>query len=145
MVEKGCIQRSFLIGVTVLLSFPIISQGSDLDDNLDIRDHAYNALLASKECHKSPNQSITCTYTVDDDLVFSVEGIGEVDAAVTPFSYVASDSRHYARFASRPGCVLIQRKSKKASTFIEAMKDLAYVSLRNGKVYRTWQECSEGQ
>ena len=113
-------------------------------DGQVIQGHAFNALLSSKQCHTSGVQSITCTYVLSDDLDFSVEGVGEVDAAVS-FNYVSPDSRYYARFASRPGCVLIQRKSSKTITPLEAMNDLAYVSLSNGKVYRTWQGCSDGR
>jgi hypothetical protein len=109
-----------------------------------VEGRAYNALLDSKKCKASSAQGITCTYSIGDELDFSIEGIGEFDVAVS-FNYVSADSLYYARFASRPGCVFIQRKLRKSVDLSQAMSDLAYVSPRNGKVYRDWRECKDAQ
>lgn len=136
--------RISLANLFLLLAFQCVLVTANAETDSDIELHAYEALLESKECHTSGVKSIICTYSLKDSLDFSVDGVGEVDAAVT-FHYVSAESRYYARFGSRPGCVLIQRKSTETITPLQAMKDLAYVSLQNGKVYRTWPECKKSE
>jgi hypothetical protein len=97
-------KKRLLIGLAALLSFPAVSGGDELRNDPDIRDQAFSSLLESKRCHTSGVQSITCTYGLEDSLMFTIDGVGEIDAALT-FNYVLPDSRYYARFASRPGCV----------------------------------------
>jgi len=97
----GMNTRQLLLGLIILFFLPSASECREPQETPLIQNHAYNALRTSKQCEVSGSQSITCTYKVENTLVFSIEGIGEVDAAVT-FNLVTSDSLYYARFASRP-------------------------------------------
>lgn len=116
------------------------AQVSGYESPSSSKDYAFNAVRESKECHASL-QSINCTYRLGDHLKFSIDGVGEIDAAVT-FEFVSPESPYHARFAIKSSCVLIQRKLLN-TPYSEAISDMAFVSLRNGKVYRTWPECKE--
>jgi hypothetical protein len=103
----------------------------------------FDATRSGTVCKQNPEGSLHCTYNVGNDLIFSITAVGELDSGI---SFLKSDIKgdYYARFGVKHGCVIIARgesspKSKKSPI------DYAFVSPKNGRVYRTWEECKEAK
>lgn len=104
----------------------------------------YEIVVAGKSCTESSTQSIDCDYKVGSTLEFTIAGIGQPDTGVT-FMKSSFDGDFYASFGIYHGCVIVKR-GQKGVTSQElsgpgSAFDLAFVSPRNGKVYRRWAEC----
>jgi hypothetical protein len=100
---------------------------------------AYEDTLAGKKCAEH-RQQINCEYKVGKDLEFSIDGIGMPDTGITFTRTKGLQGDYYATVGIMHGCIIIKpgAKSKLFGT------DFAFVSPKNGKVYRTWQECQAG-
>jgi hypothetical protein len=84
-----------------------------------------------------------CRYKVGKDLEFTIAGIGQPDTGVT-FVKSSFEGDFYASFGIQHGCVIVKR-GQKAVTSQElsgpdSAFDFAFVSPKNGKVYRRWEE-----
>ena len=95
----------------------------------------YDALLAGKKCQQMFNQLLSCSYKIGDSLFIEIPGIGVPDAAIT-FLKSDADGGYYGKYGLLHGCAIV------SST--KDLADVAFISPRNGKVYRTWQECQGG-
>jgi hypothetical protein len=108
----------------------------------------YDIVLAAKACSSTKvSQSIECNYKVGKDLYFTIAGVGEPDAGVT-FMKSSYDGDFYASFGIMHGCVIVKRGPKVANHEIAgpgSLMDFAFVSPRNGKVYRTWEDCGSSR
>jgi len=100
---------------------------------------AYEDTLSGKKCSEH-RQQWNCVYKVGKDLEFSIDGIGMPDTAITVTRTKGLDGDYYASFGLMHGCMIIKHGSKSKLFFM----DFAFVSPKNGKVYRTWQECQAG-
>lgn len=101
-------------------------------------------------CSQSPagmapdNQpQLNCRYTLGPSLDFEVAGVGQRDAAVT-FYHVDFEGDLYASFGIMHQCVIIKESARSVRRRGGALPDLAFVSVQNGKVFRTWQACAAG-
>ncbi len=90
--------------------------------------------LTSKEC-KSSGNSISCQYKIGKLLHISIDGIGEMDTGVT-FLKSDIDGDFFATYGIRHGCVIIKS--------LQRVEDYAFISPKNGKVYKDWRLCKEG-
>lgn len=104
----------------------------------------YDEVLKGKQCAAHSNsQTLSCQYRVGADLHLSIDGIGQEDTGVT-FVKSNADGDFYATYGVLHGCVVVKRGPK---SYTEApggpgsMSDYAFISPRNGKVYRSWPEC----
>jgi hypothetical protein len=105
----------------------------------------YDAVLAGKRCTENKQQHRLCEYRVGKSLHFSIGAVGEPDAGIT-FFHVDWDGDYYARFGVQHGCVIVQRGAQLMSdSTLSAATDYAFVSPKNGKVYRTWEECRDAR
>ena len=96
----------------------------------------YDLSVRGTSCKESRAAGgIECTYRVGKDLEFSIAGIGDPDAGIV-FVRSNFDGDYYASYGLQHGCVIVRHGSAAPSP-----NDLAFVSPRNGRVYRTWQEC----
>ncbi|MDO8706692.1 MAG: hypothetical protein Q7J84_17280 [Sulfuricaulis sp.] len=98
-------------------------------------DSTYDAVVAGKKCQEGKNQSLSCSYTVGKNLLIEIAGIGSPDAGIA-FLKSDYDGDFYGKYGVLHGCIIIN-----------STKDLfsfAFVSPKNGKIYRTWQECKSG-
>ena len=104
----------------------------------------YEIVVAGKICAEGSTQAIECEYKVGRDLEFAIAGIGQPHTGVT-FTRSSFDGDFYASFGILHGCVIVKR-GKKGVTSREVSGpgsdfDYAFVSPKNGKVYRLWEEC----
>jgi hypothetical protein len=77
-------------------------------------------------------------------LKFTIAGIGQPDTAVT-FMKSSFAGDFYATFGVLHGCVIAKRGTKgvESEDAFESggFADYAFVSPRNGKVYKSWKQC----
>ena len=95
----------------------------------------YDALLAGKTCQQMFNQLLSCSYKIGDSFFIEIPENGAPDAAIT-FLKSDIDGNYYGKFGLLHGCVIVNNS--------KGLADFAFISPRNGKVYRTWQECQGG-
>lgn len=100
----------------------------------------YDLLLQGKKCQEGYAQQIDCDYRIGDDFWLSITGVGVVDAGVT---FMKSDfgGKYYGTYGLQHGCVVVKAKKLDKTT---ALPDFAFVSPRNGKIYKNWQDCKAG-
>jgi len=111
-------------------------------------DSTYNLTLAGKSCKTSDHsQTLSCEYTVGTGLHFTIDGIGDPDTGIT-FMKSSFDGDFYAIYGMLHGCIIVKRGptgySDSAVSGPGSFSDYAFVSPKNGKVYRNWQECKLG-
>ena len=99
----------------------------------------YDEIIKGKSC-KEWNQKINCDYKIRDDFWLSLAGIGNPDTGVT---FMKSDfnGNYYGTYGVMHGCVIVKTGTKNKT---KNPADFAFVSPKNGKVYRDWQTCQTG-
>jgi hypothetical protein len=104
----------------------------------------YDLVLAGKKCKTGTNQTLSCEYTVGTGLKFVITGIGQPDTGVA-FTKSAFDEDFYASYGLLHGCVIVARGTKGVESEDASepggFADYAFVSPRNGKVYKSWEQC----
>jgi hypothetical protein len=98
-------------------------------------DSTYDTVLAGKKCQEDKSQNLSCSYSVGKSLSIEILDIGLPDSSVR-FNKSDFDGDFYGAYGMLHGCIIIKNKKEIFS--------LAFVSPRNGKIYRTWQECKSG-
>ena len=87
---------------------------------------------------------IHCEYKVGAGLHFTIDGVGEKDAGIT-FLRSSFDGDFYATFGVYHGCVIVKRggDAPRYGPLVGpgGPSDIAFVSPKNGKVYRSWTDC----
>lgn len=100
---------------------------------------AVDLVVAGQTCTSSRNQ-IQCDYKIGRSLLVQIVGVGLPEVAIT--TYQADDQGdYYASVGMLHGCVVIKPGQK---TPPEGWTNLAFISPKNGKVYKTWRDCSAG-
>jgi len=98
----------------------------------------YDLVVEGMKCHQTSSGDMECNYHVGKSLHFGIVAPGKPDGSI--YFYSSSfEGDYFAVYGLLHKCVIV-RPGEKNSNFL----DLAFVSSQNGKVYRTWQECSEG-
>ena len=102
----------------------------------------YADVVAGMKCTQSLSGGhLECDYRVGRSLHFAIVAPGKPDSSI--YFYSASvKGDYFAVLGLLHGCVIV-RPGQGASQAHQ--RDLAFVSPRNGKVYRTWQDCGEGK
>ena len=98
-------------------------------------DSTYDAVVAGKKCQEGKNQGLSCSYRVGKSLLIEIAGMGSPDTGIA-FLKSDYDGDFYGKYGVQHGCIIIN-----------STKDLfsfAFVSPKNGKIYKTWQECKNG-
>ena len=96
----------------------------------------YDAVVRGMSCKQQSNGQLDCDYAVGRSLRFTIAGVGQEDGAITFFK-VDFDKDYYATIGALHGCVIV----KPAHPTRETGLHFAFVSPRDGKVYRDWQTC----
>lgn len=109
--------------------------------DLVLAQSAFEAAVRGAACRQNDNGSLNCTYTVGRDLEFSLAAAGEADAGIS-FLRSSIKGDYYARFGVLHGCIIVAQGE---ATTQPAPIDYAYVSPKNGRVYKSWQECQSGK
>ena len=92
-------------------------------------------------CRQNQQSDRECNYRVGRSLHFGIAGVGRKDASI--YFYEASKTGDYfALFGLSDGCVVV--KPGLALPVLQRV-DLTFVSPKNGRVYRTWESCSEAK
>jgi hypothetical protein len=135
-------RKSLQLKSTLLFLFLVISPVFSIAGELS----TYDIVLSGKACKEYPNQEISCDFKVGNDLHFILEGIGSEWTGIT-FMKSDYEGDFYATYGLGHGCVVVKRGKKNwknagcggpGSAF-----DYAFISSKNGKVYRDWEACQE--
>src|SRR5581483_3835984 len=105
----------------------------------------YDAVLARKTCHaRGTEQALSCEYRVGNDLHFSIDGIGDPDTGIT-FLHSSFEGDYFASVGVMHGCVVVKHGKKTLPNPLDVVADFAFVSPKNGKVYRNWKQCQRAE
>jgi hypothetical protein len=108
----------------------------------------FEIVSSGKACRQTPSREFSCEYRVGNDLRFSIDGVGGEWTGIT-FLKSDFDGDFYAKFGLQHGCVIVRRGKKSwkkdAAEGPGSPSDYAFVSPKNGKVYREWGACKEGR
>ncbi|OFV94622.1 MAG: hypothetical protein A3H28_00485 [Acidobacteria bacterium RIFCSPLOWO2_02_FULL_61_28] len=101
----------------------------------------YDDVAAGMRCFQNRQGDLECDYRVGRSLHFGIVAPGKPDASI--YFYAASfEGDYFAVVGISHGCVIVRPGQR--STQARRL-DLAFVSPRNGKVYRTWEDCGAGK
>jgi len=131
LFERGIKMRGLLLASVYFFSFISLSAADTIKKTYDI-------VLAGKSCKETSTQMLNCSFHVGNDLYFTIDGIGAPDTGIT-FMKSSFKGDYYATYGLLHGCVIV-KKGLKYKEF-GAVFDIAFVSPKNGKVYRSWGEC----
>jgi hypothetical protein len=98
----------------------------------------YDAVVAGMNCKQQSRGQLDCMFTVGKSLRFEIVGVGQEDAAIT-FYKVDFDGDYYASVGVMHGCVIVKQAHPAPTTGLH----FAFVSPKNGKVYRDWPTCGK--
>lgn len=98
----------------------------------------YELTLEGKQCKETSNQSLGCEYRIGKTLHIGIDGIGQRETVIT-FMKSDIEGDFYASLGLLHGCIVVKRKF--SDHVGPLLFNLAFISPRTGKVYRTWQEC----
>ena len=135
MLRKHFASRIIAAAMLCIISGPTLAGGRS----------SYDLVLEGRKCETGTwDQTLSCEYAVGTGLKFAIAGIGQPDTAVT-FMKSSFDGNFYATFGLLHGCVIVKRGTKgvESEDAFEpgGFADYAFVSPRNGKVYRSWEQC----
>jgi hypothetical protein len=95
---------------------------------------AYDAVIDGMSCRQHTSGRLDCEYAVGEAARFRIEGVGQ-ESATVHFVKVDSTGGYTAGFAPLHGCVVVRPAGGREDA------PSAFVSLRDGRVYRSWQQC----
>lgn len=96
----------------------------------------YDAVVSGMTCKQQSSGQLDCDYRVGKSLRFTIAGVGQDDTAITFFK-VDFDGDYFATVGVQHGCVIV----KPAKPTLTSGLHFAFVSPRDGKVYRDWPTC----
>jgi len=104
----------------------------------------FDVVVSGKSCAMESRQEIHCEYKVGAGLHFSIENVGGLDTGIT-FLRSSFKGDFYAKFGILHGCVIVvpgpESRVPGAIDGPGSFLDFAFVSPKNGKVYRDWRDC----
>ncbi len=117
--------------------FPIIVIASLLSATA-LAQTTYERALQSKLCVEQEwNQQVDCDYKIGTDFWLTIAGVGSSVAGIS-FMRSKFKGQYYGTVAVSHGCVVVKPGSENK---VNLPHDLAFISPRNGKVYRDWPSC----
>jgi hypothetical protein len=131
--------------LSVLLLVCVFVTGGGLHaDAGDTTQSIYDAVLTGRTCKaRETGQTLSCEYRVGSDLYFSIDGIGDPDTGIS-FLRSSFDGDYFATVGVMHGCVIVKHGKKTLPEDLSVyMRDFAFISPKNGKVYRDWQHCQQ--
>ena len=104
------------------------------------QESTYDLIIKGKKCSEEFNQQLTCYYKIGNEFYLAIAGVGLSDTGVT---FMKSDfnGEYYGTYGVMHGCVIVKTGNKNKT---KNALDLAFISPKNGKVYRDWENCKEG-
>lgn len=113
----------------IALSSPNLASAQPLLDKM------FELVVAGAECKQDVNNGLICNYRVGQNLKFSVKDAGGSDQVIT---FRHSDINDDYAAVMYFGCIVV---IPGFATKNHGKDDNIYVSPKNGRVYRTKQEC----
>lgn len=104
----------------------------------------YDATLKGKACsdrNDLTSQRRDCDYKIGDGFWLSIAAVG-TPMATAHFMKSDFEGKYFASFLPSSYCAMIS-KGKRTGKYMD-ISDLAYVSLKNGKVYQNVAGCESG-
>ena len=98
----------------------------------------YEATIEGKKCKENASQLISCDYKVGKSLHISINGIGTPDTGIS-FMKSDFDGDFYGTFGVAHGCIIIASGDNNGKG--KAFYDYAFISPKNGKIYKDWKQC----
>ena len=99
----------------------------------------YDAVVQGMSCKQRQSGQMDCEYLVGKSLRFVISGVSQADATIT-FYRVDSEQDYYAGVTALHGCVVV-KPTKNTAAAADTISQFAFVSPRDGKAYRDWQNC----
>jgi hypothetical protein len=104
-----------------------------------VASQAFDLTVRGSSCKQNSQGSLLCSYVIGKDLEISITAAGEEEVGISFLrSNIAGD--YYGRFGTMHGCVIVAEGVASAQRS-KGPSDFAFISPKNGRVYRTWQEC----
>jgi len=103
-------------------------------------DQTYDNVIKGKSCKESGSQRLDCTYRVGRDLYIAIAGIGMPDTGIN-FYASSLEGDYYASVGVLHGCIIVTPGKSSGSSEEEGY---AFISPKNGKVYKDWRSCMKG-
>ena len=97
----------------------------------------YDAVIEGMNCRQQANGRLDCGYAIGESLRFTIAGVGQEDAIVS-FAQVDSTKGFVAAYSTLHGCIVV-----KPAAAGDSSAALAFISPRDGRVYRIWQHCKQ--
>ena len=91
----------------------------------------YRALLAGKSCKERGDQQVDCNYKIAKILHISIAGVGLKDTGIA-FLKSDIDADYWGKFGMLHRCVIVKGPG---------LADYAFISPKNGKIYKDWPNC----
>lgn len=95
----------------------------------------YETVRSGMTCKQNSMSSLECDYRVGRSLHVNIAGVGDRDGSIT-FLAANFDGDYYASVGVLHGCIIVKPGKLKPNSI-----DFAFISPRDGKVYRDWQDC----
>ena len=119
----------------------LLATSSCLATEVTAAQSVFELAVKGASCKQNAQGNLLCKYQVGKDLEFSITAVGEADSGIS-FLRSNVDGDYFARFGVVHGCIIVaQGKATATATATSARSEYAFVSPKNGRVYRTWQEC----
>jgi hypothetical protein len=99
----------------------------------------YDVVVSGMRCAQQSSGQLDCEFHVGRSLRFVIAGVGQNDAAITFFK-VDFDGDFYASVGLLHGCVIVKPARPDPA---QGLPTFAFVSPKNGRVYRDWQSCQK--
>lgn len=126
-----------LTSLLLIAAFSLFPSSSE-----DTQDRpTYDQVLAGMHCFQNKLGDLECDYRVGRSLHFGIVAPGKPNTSI--YFYAASfDGDYFAVVNMSDACVVVRPGQSAGST---RRADFAFVSTRNGKIYRTLEECRAGK
>lgn len=131
-------------GMRTLLRFAMVMAGPLVSATAVEAQTAFEATSKGARCTQNSQGTRLCRFEVGADLIVSITAVGEPDAGIS-FLRSNIEGDFFARTAIQHHCVIVSAGMKAPNAAKAPGGDLAFVSPRTGRVYRTWQECETAQ
>jgi hypothetical protein len=128
---------SFATRTTAMIAAAFLVAGKSEAQSTSAPNRTYDAVIEGMTCRQQANGRLDCAYSIGESLRFTVAGVGQEDAVVS-FAQVDSTKGFVAAYSTLHGCVVVKPAAAGDSSVA-----LAFISPRDGRVYRIWQHCKQ--
>lgn len=101
-----------------------------------LQDSLFERVVAGSDCKQTVNNGLVCDYKIGNTLSFSIKDAGGADTVVG-FGYSDISKEFYAVYYF--GCIVVVPGAAHPRNYDRDFG--VYVSPKNGRVYKTRQEC----